>query len=182
MYLWHSALPPLTTNMEEYLHCAFDTVLSCLEYLSRADVNTVPLLLFVLFLLYYCQSRSVLVNIPPGPKPLPVVGNFGVFLIPSFIRRRLCPTRRTDKPPVVALTEQAKVYGNVFSLFVGSQLVVVLNGYDVVRDALSNNPEVFSDRPDIPLVTIMTKRKGERSANCRGNMSQTATCCPVLKD
>lgn len=60
--------------------------------------------------------------------------------------------------------ELSKVYGDVFSLFVGSQLVVVLNGYEVIRDALSNHAEAFSDRPDIPLITILTKRKGESSS------------------
>ncbi|XP_077461419.1 cytochrome P450 2U1 isoform X2 [Stigmatopora argus] len=59
-----------------------------------------------------------------------------------------------------ALREQAARYGDVFSLFVGTQLIVVLNGYDVIRDAFLNHAEVFSDRPDIPAVTIMTKRKG----------------------
>lgn len=57
--------------------------------------------------------------------------------------------------------EQAKVYGNVYSLHAGRQLLVVLNGYEAVRDALSNHPEVFSDRPDIPAISIMTKRKGK---------------------
>lgn len=101
-------------------------------------------------------------NIPPGPQPWPVVGSFGGFFIPSFIRRRLGhKTDRTCTNAAVAFTEQADVYGNVYSLFVGSQLVVVLNGYEVVKDALSNHPEVFSDRPDTPAITIMTKRKGE---------------------
>uniref|UniRef100_A0AAV2LGL6 Cytochrome P450 2U1 n=1 Tax=Knipowitschia caucasica TaxID=637954 RepID=A0AAV2LGL6_KNICA len=58
------------------------------------------------------------------------------------------------------MTALSKVYGDVFSLFAGPTLMVVLNGYKVVRDALSNHPEVFSDRPDIPAIAIMTKRKG----------------------
>ena len=67
-----------------------------------------------------------------------------------------------DRDAMVILTEQAKVYGNVYSIFVGSQLMVVLNGYEVVKDALSNHPEVFSDRPDIPAISMMTKRKGKQ--------------------
>lgn len=65
------------------------------------------------------------------------------------------------KNAIVLLTDQANIYGNVFSLFVGSQLIVVLNGYEVVKDALSNHADDFSDRPDIPTVSIMTKRKGD---------------------
>ncbi|XP_023283957.1 cytochrome P450 2U1 [Seriola lalandi dorsalis] len=132
---------------------------------SVSHVNIVSLIVFLLvyYLVRFYQKQRYFANIPPGPKPWPVVGNFGGFIIPSFIQRRL--GRRSEsadvmKNALVILTEQANIYGNVYSLFVGSQLIVVLNGYEVVKDALSNHPEVFSDRPDIPAVTIMTKRKG----------------------
>ncbi|XP_051940449.1 cytochrome P450 2U1 isoform X1 [Hippocampus zosterae] len=127
------------------------------------EVNVATLLVFVVVYLslhYHLKRRRRLANIPPGPKPLPIVGNFGVFLIPSFIRRRFGNASKPSATPMEALTEQAAIYGEVFSLFVGTQLIVVLNGYDVIRDAFLHHPQVFSDRPDIPAVTIMTKRKG----------------------
>ncbi|XP_020484540.2 cytochrome P450 2U1 isoform X1 [Labrus bergylta] len=129
-------------------------------------LSNVNILAFTVFFIVYClvrfyQKRRHLSNIPPGPKPWPLVGNFGGFLIPSFIQRRFGQeSASSDKSPVAALTELNKLYGNIYSLFVGSQLHVVLNGYDVIRDAFSNHPEVFSDRPDIPAISIMTKRKG----------------------
>lgn len=124
---------------------------------APSHVNIVALIVFltVLYLVRYYQKRQCFVNIPPGPKPWPVVGNFGGFLIPPPLRRM------QSKNELCYLTELAELYGNVFSLSVGSQLVVVLNGYEQVRDALSNHPDVFSDRPDIPAITIMTKRKGK---------------------
>ncbi|XP_034401377.1 cytochrome P450 2U1 [Cyclopterus lumpus] len=129
--------------------------------LSRGDSAALLVFLLVLCLLYVRQKRRDLAKIPPGPPPWPLVGNFGFFFVPSFIRRRFGPkSDSADKNAMIALTEKAEVYGNMFSIFVGSQLMVVLNGYEVVKDALSNHPEVFSDRPDIPTVTIMTKRKG----------------------
>ncbi|XP_070774746.1 cytochrome P450 2U1 [Enoplosus armatus] len=137
-----------------------------LENLSSSVLSHVNIVAFIVFLIVcylvnFYQKQRDLANIPPGPRPWPIFGNFGGFLIPSFIRRRFGrQTYITDKNAVVILTEQANVYGNVYSLFVGSQLVVVLNGYEVVKDALSNHPDVFSDRPAIPVVTIMTKRKG----------------------
>ncbi|KAM6941817.1 cytochrome P450 2U1 [Lycodopsis pacificus] len=140
--------------------------LSWLERLSGAALSQVDMAALLVFLLVLClvyahHKRRDLANIPPGPKPWPVVGNFGFFLVPSFIRRRFGhKSDSADKSAMIVLTEQAEVYGNIFSIFVGSQLMVVLNGYEVVKDALSNHPEVFSDRPDIPSVTIMTKRKG----------------------
>ncbi|KAM9477787.1 cytochrome P450 2U1 [Clarias gariepinus] len=125
-------------------------------------------LLIAFYLLrHYRLSKHPLVNIPPGPKPLPIVGNFGSLFVPPFILKLFVQEaeefkKKSASPlsPQVGLTELAKVYGNVYSLFVGSQLVVVLNGYELVRDALSNQAEVFSDRPDIPVISILTKRKG----------------------
>lgn len=126
---------------------------------APSHVIVALILLVVLFVVRYYQKRQCFANIPPGPKPWPVVGNFGGFLIPPPLRRG--PDRQQSKNPVCLLTELAELHGSVYSLFVGSQLVVVLNDYEVVRDALSNHPDVFSDRPDIPTITIMTKRKGK---------------------
>ncbi|XP_074538368.1 cytochrome P450 2U1 [Halichoeres trimaculatus] len=128
--------------------------------LSHVNIVAVTVFLIVCYVVHFYQKQC-LSSIPPGPKPWPLVGNFGGFLIPSFIQRRFGQqSPSTDKSAVGVLTELTRLYGNVYSLFVGSQLVVVLNGYEVIRDALSNHPEVFSDRPDIPAISIMTKRKG----------------------
>ncbi|KAE8300262.1 Cytochrome P450 2U1 [Larimichthys crocea] len=129
--------------------------------LSHVNIAALLVFLVVFYLVTFYQKRRHLAGIPPGPTPWPIVGNFGGFLIPPFIQRRFAQqadSRETNA--VVFLTKQADVYGKVYSLFVGSQLMVVLNGYEAVKDALSNHPEVFSDRPTIPAVTIMTKRKG----------------------
>lgn len=130
--------------------------------LSRENLAAVGVFFIVTCLLRWYLTRRSCVNLPPGPRPWPVVGNFGGFFVPLAVRRRL--GLRADGREANAahfLWEQTRLYGNVFSLFVGSQLVVVLNGFEAVRDALLNHPEVFSDRPDIPTVSIMTKRKGE---------------------
>lgn len=131
-----------------------------LSYVKIAAVFVFTLVYFLLTKLY--RRQKILSNIPPGPRPWPIVGNFGGFLIPSFVRRLLLqePRETRNKTAVEVLTDMAKIYGNVYSLFVGNNLMVVLNGYEVVKDALSNHPDEFSDRPDIPAITIMTKRKG----------------------
>lgn len=140
-----------------------------LQFTSLLTHNLLAVTVFVA--VYYLVSRfqqsQDISNIPPGPKPWPIVGNLGGFLIPSFVSKRFGAQREANnvnKPvvmsPQVGLMEQAKVYGNVYSIFFGSQLVVVLNGYEAVREALSNHADVFSDRPDIPAISILTKRKG----------------------
>lgn len=135
---------------------------SWLQSLSSSIVSLL-IMLFFYFLVKVYQKTHGFANIPPGPKPWPVVGNFGGFLIPSVIQRRFRPEpERSSKNAAYVLTELAKVYGNVYSIYVGSQLVVILNGYKVVKDALLSHADVFSDRPDIPAISIMTKRKGKK--------------------
>ncbi|XP_008285532.1 cytochrome P450 2U1 [Stegastes partitus] len=139
--------------------------LSWLSGSVLTGVNTAALLAFLLLsclLVVYQKKRDSLYrNIPPGPKPWPVVGNFGGFLVPSFLQKRGGQQAASSPAsPMEAFAALSRTYGNVYSLFVGTQLMVVLNGYEAVKDALSNYPQVFSDRPDIPAITIMTKRKG----------------------
>lgn len=135
--------------------------------------SSVVTLLIVLCL--YCvlglyQQRHVFPNIPPGPRPWPLVGNFGGFLVPSAIRRRFGGNReKPAKNAASILADLGEVHGSVYRIYAGSQLVVVLNGYEVVRDALANHPHVFSDRPDIPAISIMTKRKGKHACLSNNN-------------
>lgn len=165
----------------QFVHCSVTMFWHVWQEISFTSlistVNIVTLAVFIV-VYYFIQEYKRLRNfnnIPPGPKPWPLVGNFGGFLVPSFISRRLSRNRgnvkKTSSPlsPQVGLMELSKIYGNIFSIFVGSQLMVLLTGYEVVRDALSNHAEVFSDRPDVPLITIMTKRKGMVHGLCKAS-------------
>nr|XP_020447514.1 cytochrome P450 2U1 isoform X2 [Monopterus albus] len=142
--------------------------LSSLKHLSSSALthaNVVALIVFLLvyYLFKFYQKRRDLTNIPPGPKPWPIVGNVGGLFVPCFIQRWFGhgSDSSVDKEnPLATLSKLVSIHGNVFSFFVGNQLVVVLNGYEMVKDAFLNHPEVFSDRPDVPVVTILTKRKG----------------------
>ncbi|XP_034814865.1 cytochrome P450 2U1 isoform X5 [Pan paniscus] len=106
-------------------------------------------------------------GIPPGPTPWPLVGNFGHVLLPPFLRRRSWLSSRTRAAgidpsvigPQVLLAHLARVYGSIFSFFIGHYLVVVLSDFHSVREALVQQAEVFSDRPRVPLISIVTKEK-----------------------
>ncbi|KAJ8407577.1 hypothetical protein AAFF_G00274340 [Aldrovandia affinis] len=133
---------------------------------SSACYLALVVFLTVYFVLHKLKKRKFS-NVPPGPKPWPLVGNCGQFIVPRFVLKWLANRREKHEQarpisasPQVFLMELSKHYGNIYSLFIGNQLIVILTGYEVVRDALSNRADVFSDRPDVPLVTIMTKRKG----------------------
>ncbi|XP_053518768.1 cytochrome P450 2U1-like [Artibeus jamaicensis] len=113
-------------------------------------------------------------GIPPGPTPWPVVGNFGFLLLPPFLRGKSWTNRRGRAPGLgpssmglqVLLTDLARVYGNIYSFFLGHYLVVVLSDFHSVREALVQQAEVFSDRPRVPLISLVTKEKGEQG-HCR---------------
>lgn len=130
-------------------------------------------------------------GIPPGPTPWPVVGNFGFVLLPPLLRGRgwlnLPETEAGSDPSSagsqVLLTYLARVYGNIFSFFLGHYLVVVLNDFHSVREALVQQAEVFSDRPRVPLVSLVTKEKGELGLGAwvvmgRVNLRGCGSCAP----
>ncbi|KAM5287571.1 cytochrome P450 2U1 [Hipposideros larvatus] len=112
--------------------------------------------------------RSRPLDIPPGPTPWPIVGNIGFVLLPPCLRGRTWIHRQAraagmDPSSMGAqlfLTELARVYGNIFSFYIGRHLVVVLNDFHSVREALVQQAEVFSDRPRMPLIYHVTKERG----------------------
>uniref|UniRef100_A0A8C6XUS9 Cytochrome P450 family 2 subfamily W member 1 n=1 Tax=Naja naja TaxID=35670 RepID=A0A8C6XUS9_NAJNA len=75
-------------------------------------------------------------HMPPGPTPLPIIGNLHLINI-----------KRQD----VSFMELSKTYGPVFTLHFGLQKVVVLVGYEAVKEALLSKGNEFVDRPPIPI-------------------------------
>ncbi|XP_034988008.1 cytochrome P450 2W1 [Zootoca vivipara] len=94
-------------------------------------------LVFFFASLYFPRSfRKPTFKFPPGPMPLPIIGNL-----------HLMDMKRQDK----SILKLAEKYGPVFTLHFGFQKVVVLTGYEAVRDALVTFTEDFVDRPPIPI-------------------------------
>ncbi|XP_070560496.1 cytochrome P450 2D4-like [Ptychodera flava] len=101
-------------------------------FVEYFEVHTV-LIVITTFLLFYCfilKPRGPC-RLPPGPWGLPILGH----LI------------QMGERPHIKFVQWAKQFGDVFSIRMGSHLVVVLNGYDVVREALSKRATSFSGRP-----------------------------------
>ncbi|XP_068454929.1 cytochrome P450 2K1-like [Clinocottus analis] len=101
---------------------------------SSSSVSLVGAL--VLLLLVYLVSSSSFSSQkdrkgPPGPKPLPLLGN--------LLQLDLKMTYNT-------LVELSKKYGSVFTVYMGPQKVVVLAGYKTVKEALVNHADEFGDR------------------------------------
>ncbi|KAM5156679.1 cytochrome P450 2C3-like [Mantella aurantiaca] len=83
--------------------------------------------------------------LPPGPTPLPVLGT------PKYMNQHAA-----DKN----FTLLSKKYGSIFTIWNLSEPVVVLCGYETVRDALLDHAEEFSARPFIPTLHIASKGYG----------------------
>jgi cytochrome P450 family 2 subfamily J len=84
------------------------------------------------FLVVYFWFRQHDPLLPPCPvTPLPVLGH--LHLLSGDTRPRM--------------KKWKKQCGDIYSLYVGSTLVVVLNNYDLIKEAFVKKADVFSDRP-----------------------------------
>ncbi|XP_026310623.1 cytochrome P450 2C19 [Piliocolobus tephrosceles] len=94
------------------------------------------LCLSCLLLLSLWRQSSGRGKLPPGPTPLPVIGNILQIDIKDVSK---------------SLTNLSKVYGPVFTLYFGLERMVVLHGYEAVKEALIDLGEEFSGRGHNPL-------------------------------
>ncbi|XP_036049011.1 cytochrome P450 2C29-like isoform X2 [Onychomys torridus] len=108
-------------------------------------VVVLVLSLSCLLLLSLWRQSSGRGKLPPGPTPLPVIGNF--FQIDA-------------KNISQSLTNLSKVYGPVFTLYLGRKPTVVLHGYEAVKEALIDHGEEFAGRGILPVAERVTNGLG----------------------
>ncbi|XP_030796823.1 cytochrome P450 2C19 isoform X2 [Rhinopithecus roxellana] len=94
------------------------------------------LCLSCLFLLSLWRQSSGRGRLPSGPTPLPIIGNILQLDVKDMSK---------------SLTNLSKVYGPVFTLYFGLERMVVLHGYEAVKEALIDLGEEFSGRGHSPL-------------------------------
>ncbi|XP_059204281.1 cytochrome P450 2K1-like [Centropristis striata] len=107
----------------------------------------------LLLILYLVSSRSASQEKgkkPPGPRPLPLLGN----LLQLDLKR-----------PYITLCELSKTYGSVFTVYLGTNEVVVLAGYKAVKEALVSYAEEFGDRDISPIFYDSNQGHGILFAN-----------------
>ncbi|KAI5121128.1 hypothetical protein M0805_002800 [Coniferiporia weirii] len=103
----------------------------------------VPLLgglVFLVFLKLILDLRAPFGNLPPGPPMDPIIGH----------ARKISKDRSWE-----TFAEWGKTYGDVMTAHVLGRTVIVLNTFAAARDLLDRKSGTFSDRPPMPLGTLM---------------------------
>ncbi|XP_022355274.1 cytochrome P450 2C21 isoform X3 [Enhydra lutris kenyoni] len=95
------------------------------------------------FFLWNCNRARG--KLPPGPTPLPIIGN--ILQI---------NTKNVGK----SLRKATESYGPVFTLYFGMKPTVVLYGHEAVKEALIDRSEEFSGRGSFPVVDFITRGLG----------------------
>ncbi|XP_045190792.1 cytochrome P450 2U1-like [Mercenaria mercenaria] len=118
------------------------------EIFQSYNFATTFVILLLLLLWSFAAKRPE--DAPPGPHVFPILGN-----IPSLI----------SKDPIRRFTELRNTYGDIYGLYIGKDFTVILNGYDVIHDALVKKGDVFSKRPRSEFHQLMFKEPGIVFAN-----------------
>ncbi|XP_044515095.1 cytochrome P450 2C44-like isoform X1 [Gracilinanus agilis] len=107
---------------------------------------TTVLLTCILFLILSLWNHGVKNGkLPPGPIPIPIFGNLLQF---DF------------KNMAATFSELAKKYGSIYTLYFGTQRVVVLHGYNIVKEALIDQGDIFLERGNVPIFEDSIKGQG----------------------
>lgn len=106
-------------------------------YTVTAVIGAVVLILLVVHRAYRGRRGTTgQGRLPPGPKPIPIFGN--MFQLDM-------------SQPHRSYGELSKTYGSVFTIWLASKAVVVITGYDAIKEALVNQGEAFNGRANPPV-------------------------------
>ncbi|XP_018422666.1 PREDICTED: cytochrome P450 2G1-like [Nanorana parkeri] len=104
-------------------------------------ITTVTLLIYLITWWRRIKHR----NLPPGPTPLPLLGN-------------IMQLSTTETPK--ALIKMSETYGPVYTCYLTSIPVVILVGYKTVKEALVEHSDAFGNRGDMDLFSLLFRRSG----------------------
>ncbi|XP_032747900.1 cytochrome P450 2A1 [Rattus rattus] len=96
-------------------------------------------------LLVSLWQQKIRGRLPPGPTPLPFIGNY---------------LQLNTKDVYSSITQLSERYGPVFTIHLGPRRVVVLYGYDAVKEALVDQAEEFSGRGEQAIYNTLFKGYG----------------------
>ncbi|XP_028252415.1 cytochrome P450 2K1-like [Parambassis ranga] len=119
-----------------------DVFLQSFSFVSFLGTLAVLLLIYLLLTSSFSSDGR---KEPPGPTPLPLLGN----LLQLDLQR-----------PHNTLMEFFKKYGSVFTVYFGPKKVVVLAGYKTVKEALVTHDEDFGEREPMQIMNEFSQGHG----------------------
>ena len=115
------------------------------DYLATASYTTCTLTALVILIAYSYISRKPWINLPPGPPVIPILGSLP-FMGGTDIHKILMKMRRK--------------YGDIYTISLGYETAVLINGYDLIKEALVNKQKVMSGRPKVFALTSIGRNRG----------------------
>ncbi|KAK7805792.1 hypothetical protein U0070_024083 [Myodes glareolus] len=127
-----------TPYLENTHYCTAFCHNSCQE----ENIKNTVLILTCLLLLSHWKWSSKRGKLPPGPTPLPIISNIHQINVKNVHQ---------------SFTNFSKIYGPVFTLYLGMKPTVVLYGYEAIKEALIGHGEEFNGRARIPIFDMVLK-------------------------
>ncbi|CAH2307229.1 cytochrome P450 2K1-like [Pelobates cultripes] len=119
--------------------------MSIIAHFVSADLLLYLTTCIMFFIYWWNGSKKSAEKMPPGPSPLPVIGNLNLIDLTK---------------PYQSLMKLSQRYGDVFTVHFGPKKIVVVAGYKAVKDALVSQADDFGERADIPIFTKVTRGNG----------------------
>lgn len=112
---------------------------------TRVDVLLYFSICIAFFIYWMTGSKKSTAKMPPGPTPLPLIGNLNLVDL---------------KKPHQSLMELSEKYGEVFTVHMGPKKVVIIAGYKAVKEALVTRADDFGERAAVRIFDLTTKNHG----------------------
>ncbi|XP_064157430.1 cytochrome P450 2C20-like isoform X6 [Anguilla rostrata] len=106
--------------------------------------------LMVVLLAYLSWKGRKGIRLPPGPTPLPLLGNL---------------LQLDKKAPFKTFMKLSETYGPVLTVYLGPQRTVVLVGFNTVKEALLDQADDFTGRAPLPFLNRVVKGYGLAISN-----------------
>ncbi|XP_073399223.1 cytochrome P450 2K4-like [Dendrobates tinctorius] len=114
-------------------------------FLARADVLVYFSIFIALFIYWINGIKKSTAKMPPGPMPLPVIGNLHLVDL---------------KRPHESLMQLSEKYGEIYTLHFGPKKMVILSGYKIIKEALVTRADDFGERAIAPIFYIFSNEHG----------------------
>uniref|UniRef100_A0A8D2DLS5 unspecific monooxygenase n=1 Tax=Sciurus vulgaris TaxID=55149 RepID=A0A8D2DLS5_SCIVU len=125
------------------------------------------IVLISLFLLWIWGRPNSKGRLPPGPWPLPFLGNILQIDPKGFLK---------------SFQELREKYGDIFTVHLGPRPVIILCGYEAMREALVDQAETFSGRGLIAITDSIFQGTGVSFASGKSWKVLQRFCLTTMKD